>query len=179
MVILFIVASSVCLHAYSTQEMLDAHANDCCHAQRTKFPGDPRCRFPNIQKQLPVVYSDFESILKPADKDVDTTQGVEVGGESSYHVFQEHIPCSFAHQVVCSADPNFSRPLVMYRGENAAEKFVRDLQQEDKQLFDEYIATPKPMLLTATELRSFNNATTCHICTNRLEMIKCEIIVIL
>ena len=36
--------------------------------------------------------------------------------------------------------------------ENAAEKFVRDLQQEAKQLFDEYIATPKPMLLTATEL---------------------------
>ena len=42
----------------------------------------------------------------------------------------------------------------MYRGENGAE-----------QLFDEYIATPKPMLLTATELQSFNNATTCHICT--------------
>ena len=87
--------------------------------------------------------------MKRVDKDVDTTQGVEVGGESSSHVFQEHIPCSFAYKVVNSVDPNFSRPLVMYRGENAAEKFVRDLQQEAKQLFDEYIATPKPMLLTA------------------------------
>ena len=56
----------------------------------------------------------------------------------------------------------------MYRGENAAEKCVRDLQQEAKQLFDEYIATPKPMLLTATELRSFNHATTCHRCTKPL-----------
>ena len=56
----------------------------------------------------------------------------------------------------------------MYRGENAAEKFVRDLQQETKQLFDEFIAAPKPMLLTATELRSFNNATTRHICTKPL-----------
>ena len=56
----------------------------------------------------------------------------------------------------------------MYRGENAAEKFVCDLQQEAKQLFDEYIVTPKPILLTATELRSFNNATTCHICTKPL-----------
>ena len=56
----------------------------------------------------------------------------------------------------------------MYTGENAAERFVHDLQQEAKQLFDEYIATPKPMLLTATELRSFNNATTCHICTKPL-----------
>ena len=42
-----------------------------------------------------LVYADFESILKPVDADVDTTQGVEVGGESSSHVFQEHIPCSF------------------------------------------------------------------------------------
>ena len=84
-----------------------------------------------------VVYADFESILKPVDKDVDTTQGVEVGGKSSSHVFQEHYPMQF-----------FSQPLLMYRGENAAEKFVRDLQQEAKKLFDEYIATPKPMLLT-------------------------------
>ena len=54
--------------------------------------------------------------------------GVEVGGEASSHVFQEHIPCSFAYKVASSVDPNFSRPLVMHSGENAAEKFVRDLQ---------------------------------------------------
>ena len=53
-----------------------------------------------------VVYAD--SILKPVDKDVDTTQGVEVGGESSFHVFQEHLPCSFAYNVVSRVDPNFS-----------------------------------------------------------------------
>ena len=57
----------------------------------------------------------------------------------------------------------------MFWGENAAEAFVRDLQQEAKQLFDDYISTPKPMLLTATELRSFNNATTCH-AQNRLAL---------
>ena len=161
-----------CLHAYSTQELLDAHVTECYHAQRTKFPDDPRCRFTNIQKQLAapfVVYADFESILNTVDKDVDTIQGVEVGGESSSQVFQDHIPCSFAYKVVSSVDPNFSRPLVMYRGETVAEKFVRDLQQGAKQLFDEYIATPKPMLLTGTVLRSFNNATTCHICTKPLE----------
>ena len=70
-----------CLHAYSTQKLLDAHAIDCCHAQMTKFPKDPRSRFTNIQKQN-------QSILKPVNGDEDTTQGVEVGGESSSHVFQ-------------------------------------------------------------------------------------------
>ena len=55
--------------------------------QRNKFPDDPRCQFTNIQKQLPapfVVYADFESILKPVDRDVDTTQGTEAGGESRF-----------------------------------------------------------------------------------------------
>ena len=32
-----------CLHAYSSQELLDTHALDCFHVQRTKFPKDPRC----------------------------------------------------------------------------------------------------------------------------------------
>ena len=47
----------------------------------------------------------------------------------------------------------------MYRGEDVADMFVRKLQLEAEQLFDEYIATPKPMLLTATESQSFTNAT--------------------
>ena len=149
--------------------MLDAHATDCCHTQRTKFPDDPRCRFTNIQKQLPAPFAVYaESILKPVDKEVDTTQGVEVGRESSSHVFQEHIPCSFAYEVVSSVDPNVSRQLVMYRGEDAAEEFVRYLQQEAKQLFHDYITTPKSMLLTSTELQSFNHGTTCHICAKPL-----------
>ena len=39
----------------------------------------------------------------------------------------------------------------MYIGEDVADMFVRKLQLEAEQLIDEYIATPKPMLLTATE----------------------------
>ena len=56
-----------CLHAYSTQELLIVHAEYCCHTQTTKFPKDPKCRFTNIQKQLPatfVVYADFECYIR-------------------------------------------------------------------------------------------------------------------
>ena len=114
-----------CLHAYSGQELLDAHALDCCHVQKTKFPKDMRCRFTNIQKQLLapfVVYADLESILQWAgdDEAMDTTQGVAVGGDeptaASGH-FQEHLPCSFAYKVVSTVAPDFSRPLVSYRGD--------------------------------------------------------------
>ena len=81
-----------------------------------------RCRFTNIQKQLPtpfVVYGGFESILKPVNEDVDVTQGVDTNTKSSTHVYQEHIPCSFAYKIVSSVNPNFSRPLDAYRVEDA------------------------------------------------------------
>ena len=144
-----------CLLATRLQSCYVAHTTDFCHVQRSKFPKDPRCRFTKVQKQLPtpfVVYADFESILQPVNEDVDVTQGVYI-----------------AYKVVSSVDPDLSRPLVMYRGEDAAEMFVRKLQLEAEQLFDEYIATPKPMLFTTTEPHSFTTATTCHVCSNPRE----------
>ena len=52
--------------------------------------------------------------------------------------FQEHL----AYKVVGSVVPDFSRPLVSYRGDDAWEMFVRKLQEEAEQLFQEYNATP-------------------------------------
>ena len=90
------------------------------------------------------------------------------GTASSTTVYQEHVPCSFAYKVVSSVVPDFSRPLVMYRGEDAADKCVRDLQKEAKQLCDEYIAKPKTMIFSTEDSLSFTNATPCHICTKPL-----------
>ena len=33
--------------------------------------------------------------------------------------YQDHVPCSFAYKVVC-IDDRFTKPIVVYRGENAA-----------------------------------------------------------
>ena len=111
---------------------------------------------------------DFESILKPVNEGIDVTQGVSTGTASSTTVYQEHVLCSFAYKVVSSVDPDFSRPLVMYRGEDAAYKFVPDLQKEAKQLCYEYIAKPKTMIFSTEDSLSFTNATTCHSCTKPL-----------
>ena len=115
-----------------------------------------------------MLYADFESILKPVNEDVDVTQGVDTGTDSSTTVFQEHVPCRFAYKIVSSVYPDFSRPLVMYRGEEAAEIFARKLQLEAQQLCDEYISTPTPPIFTMEDTLSFINATTCHICTKPL-----------
>ena len=64
------------LHGYSTPELLGNHGVNCHHAQRTKLAQDSRCRFNNVQKQLPapfVAYADFESILQPVGDGVDVT----------------------------------------------------------------------------------------------------------
>ena len=170
-----------CLHAYSNQELLDAHALACCHAQRTKFPEDPRCRFTNIQNPLTppfVVYADFDSILqRVGDEEMDTKHCVAAGGDEPAAApgpYQEHVPCSFAYKVVSSVVPNFSKPLVSYRGVDAGELFVCKLQEEAEQLFQEYIATPQQLLeLTEAELHSY------HTATSDWEGTKCLIIVTL
>ena len=142
--------------------------------QRTKFPKNSRRRFTNIQKQLLapfVVYYDFESILQRVGDEVrDTTQGVAAGGDEPTPAgpFQEHLPCRFAYKLVSSVVPDFSMPLVSYRGEVAGERIVRKLQ-EAEQLFQKYIATPQQRLvLTKAELRSFHTAINCHICNQLL-----------
>ena len=116
-----------CIYAYSSQELLDAHALDCCHAQRTKFPKDPRCRFTNIQKQLLapfVVYADFQSIIQRVDdgEAMECYTGCCSRGNEPIAAtgpFQAHLPCSFAYKVVSSVVPDFSGPLVSYSGEDA------------------------------------------------------------
>ena len=43
--------------------------------------------------------------------------------------YQDHIPCSFAYNVVC-IDDKFSKPVVLYRGKNAADKFIEAILKE-------------------------------------------------
>ena len=65
-----------------------------------------------ILNKLPVpftIYADFECNLK----------GVESCECFYTKKYQDHIPCSFAYKVVC-VDDRFTKPIVVYRGENAA-----------------------------------------------------------
>ena len=45
--------------------------------------------------------------------------------EGSYKKkYQDHISCSFAYKVIC-IDDRFTKPTVVYRGENAAYEFIK------------------------------------------------------
>ena len=52
----------------------------------------------------------------------------------SYEVFysrryQDHVLCSFANKLVC-VDDEFTKPIVVFRGENAAYKFIEAILKE-------------------------------------------------
>ena len=45
--------------------------------------------------------------------------------------YQDHIPCSFAHKVIC-IDDRFIKPILVYRDENAAYEFIKVILKEYK-----------------------------------------------
>ena len=75
--------------------------------------------FKNYFKQIPVpfkIYADFECNLKSVES-----------YEGSYSKkYQDHIPCSFAYKLVY-VDDKFTKPIVIFRGENAAYEFVEKI----------------------------------------------------
>ena len=68
------------------------------------------------------IYADFECIIKSV-KNNEKTSG------SYTKKYQDHIPCSFAYKLVC-VDNKFSKPVVLYRGENAAYYFIKMMLEE-------------------------------------------------
>ena len=95
---------------------------------------------------------------------MDTTQGVEEEGKLSIVPYQEHIACSFSYKIVSSVVPDFDKPIVWYRGEDATDEFVRVLQREAEELCADYIETPQELEFSEDHEVHFECALVCHIC---------------
>ena len=76
-----------------------------------------------------------------------------------------HEACGYVYSVVRN-DGLTSIPKV-YRGENAVERFLMDMMQEEKAI-RESLSTSKPLVMTPEDWEKHNNATNCHICEKRL-----------
>ena len=89
-----------------------------------KFKLNGEIEFEHYCKQLPVpfkIYADFECNLR----------GVESCEGSYTKKYQDHVPCSFAYKVVC-IDNRLTKPIVVYRGENAVYEFIKSIVKEYK-----------------------------------------------
>ena len=113
-----------CLKCFSSKNVLTKYEKVCLiinGAQSVKLEKG-RIEFKNYFKQIPVpfkIYADFEWNLESVES-----------YEGSYSKkYQDHIPCSFAYKLVC-VDDKFTKPIVVFRGENAAYEFVKVIFKE-------------------------------------------------
>ena len=102
------------------------HKEDCRNINGVQSVGVEQgtIKFQNYFKQLAVpfkIYADFQCNLE-------NTEIYEGSYTKKYH---DHAPCSFAYKIVC-IDDKFSKPIVVYRGENASYEFIKAILKENK-----------------------------------------------
>ena len=95
------------------------HKEDCLsiNGVQSVYVKEGIIKFENYSKQLPVpfkIYADLECHL----------QNTEIYEGSCTKIYHDHVPCSYAYKIVCT-DDRFSKPIVVYRGENDVYEFIK------------------------------------------------------
>ena len=118
--------------------------------------------FKNYFKQIPVpfkIYADFECNLKIVES-----------YEGSYSKkYQDHIPCSFAYKLVC-VDDKFTKPIVVFRGENAAYEFIEAILKEYQyctKVMKKHFN--KNLIMSEKEEEQFQSSNICWICEKLID----------
>ena len=155
-----------CLHCFSSKNLLERHQKDCLQingAQAIKMPAEgSKIYFKNYHKMGPVpfvIYADFEAITEKIDS-------CQPSNEKSYTTtYQSHRACGFGYKVVCHQDGSYSKPVEVYRREDAIERFIQKIFEEVRScqnVMREHFN--KPIIMTVEEERDFQNSTSCYIC---------------
>ena len=124
--------------------------------------------FKNYHKQLPipfVVYADFECFTKPMNT-------CSPNPKDSYNYnYQKHEPSGFRFYVKGIVDKKIE-PIIYTKtseDEDISKVFVEKLTEVTKGIYNDFYLRPKPLRLTNTEQKSFEEAKTCHICNCELK----------
>ena len=155
-----------CLHCFSREDVLTEHKNNCISIngkQAIKMPekGD-KVYFKNHHKQLSVpfvIYADFEAITEKVDS-------CQPNNEKSYtEAYQNHKDCGYGYKVVCCYEDKYSKPVQIYRGENAVHKFMENMLEEVNWCKSKMKTHfNKPLKMTKENETDFQKATKCYIC---------------
>ena len=159
-----------CLQCFSSERVLNNHKDNCIQVngiQAVNMPekGDNILKFNNFHKQQPVpfvIYSDFESITEKV-------QGCQPNNDKSYtEAYQKHTACGYGYKVVCCYDDKYTKPINIYRGEKAVNKFMEKMLEEVKYcknvMKKEF---NKPLRMTKDNEDKFQKAEECHICNKQ------------
>ncbi|CAG2208280.1 unnamed protein product [Mytilus edulis] len=158
-----------CLHGFTKEKILSNHLPYCqTHGpQKIELPTEDNkwLHYKDIRKQLKVpyiIYADFECLQEPI---VDSNECDQKTKKTTLHV-----PCGFAYKVV-GLTPETSNEPVVYRGADAADKFVECMVQEQDNI-EQKFKHCEPMIMTGSDWQSFKKATLCHICKKELADIR-------
>ena len=158
-----------CLQCFSREDVLAEHVKNCLSIngkQAIKMPKKGQhVNFRNYHKQIPapfVIYADFEAITEKV-------HGCLPNNEKSYtEAYQKHIDCGYGYKLVCHYNDEFSKPVQVFRGENAVYNFMEKMIEEVewcKSIIKKYFN--KPLIMTEENKLDFESANHCHICKNR------------
>ena len=155
-----------CLQCFSREDVLTEHKNNCISIngkQAINMPekGD-KVYFKNHHKQQAVpfiIYSDFETLTEKV-------YGCKQNNNKSYtEAYQSHKDCGYGYKVVCCYDDKYTKPVQIYRGENAVYKFMENMLEEVnwcKSKMKKHFN--KPLKMTKEDEKDFQKAIKCHIC---------------
>ena len=96
-------------------------------------------------------------------------ESVEVYEGSYTKKYQDHVSCSFAYNVVC-IDDRFSKPIVVFRGKNAAYEFTKAILEEYeycKKVMKKYFI--KNLIRSEEEEHLFQQSNSCRICEKLID----------
>ena len=119
--------------------------------------------FTEISKQLKcefVIYADFECFAKQLDT---VLPSPTMSNTTPYIRYEVN---SYCYQVVSTHKKYTSKP-VLYRGENAVERFLENILEEEE-VIREILHSIVPMNMTVEEKIAFETSTKCYICKKQL-----------
>ena len=147
-----------CLQCFISENVLTEHKKVCLSingAQSVRLEKGT-IEFKNYFKQIPVpfkIYADFESNLESAE--------IYEGFYSKK--YQDHVPCSFAYKLVC-VDGEFTKPIVVFRGETAAYEFIEKILKKSKYCKKVMKKHFNKNLIMNEEEEQFQSSNICWIC---------------
>ena len=167
-----------CLQCFYSNESLAKHRVYCLaingvqaidlpqkYTDKNGVERTPCVYFKNHHKSLPVpfgIYADFECTTEKIS-------GCQPSDKKSYtEKYQKHTACSFGYKVVCHYDKSYSGDVVIYRGKDCIQRFIKCMFEEVKNcqsiIRDNF---NKPLKMTNKDEKSFKMATHCHICEKK------------
>ena len=148
-----------CLQCFSSKNILIRHKEDYLRSSVDIEEGI--IKFENYSKQLLVpfkIYAHFECNL----------QDTEIYEGSGTKKYNDHVPCSYAYKIVCIND-RYSKPIVVYRGENTIYEFIKAILKEYKyckKIVKEHF---NKNLIMSEEEYLFQQSNSCWICKKLID----------